>query len=387
MKILFFSEYFGAPTTTFIHNLVNEVVKLHDVRYLCCDLKTEHYQENYTEKLRYRQNPVTKKIFWWLEKYNIMLSHYDSECRIDTSRFLAQFNPEIIHGHFGNEFLILYDNLPHHIRINTPILVSFHGYDASMMLSSKVYVQRLKELSQQENIYFTFCTKALKSNLIAKEIVLNESRTFIVPYGIDTEYFKPENERENTQNIFLQVSSFSEKKGHIFTLNAYRRLIDRKPDLQTKLVLAGDGVLLDSIKQLTQDLKLENYVEFVGSVNPEQAKILMQNASFFLHHSITTSSGDTEGLPNAIIEAMAMELPVVSTYHSGIPELIEHDVNGLLVNEKNIEEYTDALCKILTWNYLPKNRQKVLQIYSLPTYTQNILSIYENIKKTIEQHV
>jgi colanic acid/amylovoran biosynthesis glycosyltransferase len=61
------------------------------------------------------------------------------------------------------------------------------------------------------------------------------------------------------------------------------------------------------------------------------------------------------------MEAMSMQLPIISTYHSGIPELVENNVNGFLVNERDIESYAEAMQKILTWNYLPQNREKVMQ--------------------------
>jgi glycosyltransferase involved in cell wall biosynthesis len=73
----------------------------------------------------------------------------------------------------------------------------------------------------------------------------------------------------------------------------------------------------------------------------------MESADVFLHHSVTTEAGDMEGIPTVIMEAMATGLPVVSTYHSGIPELVEHEHSGLLVAERNVRAYVDALRQVV----------------------------------------
>src|SRR5690606_17321655 len=142
-------------------------------------------------------------------------------------------------------------------------------------------------------------------------------------------------------------------------LYAFRRFLDLYPHERFKLVLAGDGKLRDSIIRLAMELKLENYVSFPGWVNRQETKSLLESANYFVHHSISDEFGNMEGIPNAIIEAMAMELPVVSTFHSGIPELVTNFRNGILVSEKNTEDFAAAIKSIRSYSYLPENRKKI----------------------------
>ncbi len=150
-------------------------------------------------------------------------------------------------------------------------------------------------------------------------------------YGTDINYFKPVEQLKPRQKYtFLQISSFNEKKGHIYTLQAYKKFLDLVTDKDTyKLVLAGGGALLDTIKNETEKLGLTNNVEFTGVITYKETYPLLQQADVFVHHSITLPNGMKEGIPNALMEAMAMELPVISTRHAGIPELIEDSVKWI----------------------------------------------------------
>ena len=103
----------------------------------------------------------------------------------------------------------------------------------------------------------------------------------------------------------------------------------------------------------------------------------------FVHHSITGDNGAQEGIPNAVAEAMAMELPVISTFHAGIPELVENNVNGFLIKEKDIENYVHCMQEIIKWDYLPTNRTLIESRFSIQSHIKNLLNIYENISTKV----
>ena len=79
------------------------------------------------------------------------------------------------------------------------------------------------------------------------------------------------------------------------------------------------------------------------------------------------------------MEAMAMELPVISTYHSGIPELVEDGVNGYLVPERDIDQYAEKLQQILQWDYASKNREKVIELFEKEKHCQLLQQFYRNV--------
>ncbi|MEL6592627.1 MAG: glycosyltransferase, partial [Bacteroidota bacterium] len=110
---------------------------------------------------------------------------------------------------------------------------------------------------------------------------------------------------------------------------------------------------------------------------PDQARSLLASAECFVHHSVTATNGDTEGIPNAIMEAMAMEVPVIATIHAGIPELVEDGVNGYLIKEKDVKAYTKAMHDILVWPRKPENREKVLSAFERKQHARSLAQIYQ----------
>ncbi len=114
----------------------------------------------------------------------------------------------------------------------------------------------------------------------------------------------------------------------------------------------------------------------------KRVKELMKQADIFVHHSITASNGDQEGIPNVIMEAMATGLPIISTYHAGIPELITDEFNGYLVEEKDSEEYAKKIRKLLTEDisFIPLNARKTIEEkFNLKKQQIKLNSIYEEL--------
>src|SRR5690606_27259516 len=144
---------------------------------------------------------------------------------------------------------------------------------------------------------------------------------------------------------FLQVSSLVEKKGHIYSLHAFREFLRIYPD--AIFYIGGEGPLKSVCEKFVMDYNLADKVRFLGNLSPNQVADYMSRCDVFLHHSVTASNGSEEGIPTAIMEAMASGLVVVSTYHAGIPELIEDGVSGFLVNEKDIPEYSKVLQRLI----------------------------------------
>lgn len=287
---------------------------------------------------------------------------------------MNEFRPEVIHAHFGYEAIKLLDNLN---DISTPILITFHGYDASQMLRRKAYVKKLNCLLNKFNFISICVSGFIRQNLISAGVHLR--KTELLYCGTDTEFFTPPVTNDIKKPFtFLQISTFNEKKGHVYTLQAFKKFLSGTENKKEyKLVLAGGWILFEEIKELCAQMDLNEYVEFPGIVNATQARELLAAADVFVHHSVTASNGDTEGLPTAIMEAMAMELPILSTYHAGIPELIEDSVNGYLVREKDVDAYARRMSDIVSWKKLPLNREKIVKDFSRKGHNEKLFAIYK----------
>ncbi|NLE06592.1 MAG: glycosyltransferase, partial [Crenarchaeota archaeon] len=127
-----------------------------------------------------------------------------------------------------------------------------------------------------------------------------------------------------------------------------------------------------------EKLGIKDRVKFVGLVDKYRVRELMNKADCFVHHSITGKDGDKEGLPTVIMEALAMQLPVISTYHAGIPELIEHEKNGLLTEEKDIDALADMMYRIREIEPMDY-RKLIIDDFNLEKNTLNIIKIFEKV--------
>ncbi|MXO86282.1 glycosyltransferase [Altererythrobacter aurantiacus] len=152
-----------------------------------------------------------------------------------------------------------------------------------------------------------------------------------------------------------------EKKGHLFALDAFERIEDT---VDFHCTIVGGGPLLETVKKEVRARGLEEKVTLLGSVQHEIALRTLDRADLFLLPSVTATNGDQEGIPVALMEAMAKGIPVVSTRHTGIPELIEHGRSGLLCEEHDAEglaENIESLCRdpVLRERLAKAGRKKV----------------------------
>ena len=221
--------------------------------------------------------------------------------------------------------------LPACTQLKIPLVVHFHGYDASVheVLEKlrEPYVQMFKEAAG-----IIAVSRAMQSKLIS--MGASADKVFYNPYGIDCDKFTGANPA-NASPIFLAVGRFVEKKGPLLTIRAFHSVHKRNPDVRLRMI--GDGQLLDPCKALVQKLGLDGAVTFLGGQSQAVVQEEMRNARCFVQHSLQAVSGDCEGTPVGILEAGASGLPVISTRHAGIPDVVIEGETGFLVDERDFE--------------------------------------------------
>jgi len=112
-------------------------------------------------------------------------------------------------------------------------------------------------------------------------------------------------------------------------------------------VVVGDGMLRENLQQLIEGMGIERQVKLLGWKTHDEVKMLLEESHVLVAPSLTSEDGDQEGIPNAIKEAMASGLPVISTFHSGIPELVTDGVSGFLVPERDVASLADSLAYLI----------------------------------------
>ena len=136
------------------------------------------------------------------------------------------------------------------------------------------------------------------------------------------------------------VARLVEKKGVEVALDAMRRLRDRGCEVELRIV--GDGPERTRIESLMRQWRLTN-VSLLGALEHSLTRHEFSEAHLYIQPSVTAESGDQEGIPVSLMEAMASGIPVVSTRHSGIPELVIDGQTGHLTAERDAEGLAVAI--------------------------------------------
>jgi colanic acid/amylovoran biosynthesis glycosyltransferase len=166
--------------------------------------------------------------------------------------------------------------------------------------------------------------------------------------GIDCEAFefRPRAMEPGAPLRVVTVGRMTERKGHRYTIEAVAALASRRPDLDVRLDVVGDGPLFVEMRELVARWALRTRVVLHGEMSNGALRDLHDRAHVFVLHCVTARDGDREGIPVSIMEAMAVGLPVVSTRHSKIPQLVADGISGLLVEERDIEGTAGAIERI-----------------------------------------
>ncbi|HEX2962736.1 MAG TPA: glycosyltransferase, partial [Ignavibacteriales bacterium] len=243
---------------------------------------------------------------------------------------LKEFGVCGLHAHFGHNGTFL---LPLKMKLGLPMLTSFHGADVSSRpKEDSVYRKNLQELFKQGEL-FTVVSEAMAQRVIRLGCPPEKIR--VLHCGIDLKRisYRPPANVPYQQATILSVGRLVEKKGMADLLEAMARVKALRPKLSCRLLIVGEGPLERPLKQLSNKLGLAQEVSFLGVMSRTEIIRLLAEAQLFVLASRQASNGDAEGIPVALMEALAGGLPVITSNHEGIPELVRNRQNGLVVPE------------------------------------------------------
>ncbi len=294
-------------------------------------------------------------------------------------RLVKKENIDIIHAHFGPNGIRI---LPISKRCKIPLIVSFHGYDASELISKADYQRDLKDLYKISKQFITV-SNTLLGNL--QRILNDNSKISIVPYGVNLNKFSY-SKRNNTRPIkILHVGRLVEKKGIMDLLTVFNDISNENCDVEFHVV--GDGPDMQDFLNLISTFNLEEKVIVYGAVPQNEVLKCLRTSDIFVLNSKRAVNGDQEGLPNAILEAMATGCAVISTRHSGISDLITNGHDGVLIEENDKAALRAALLKLIC-DYelrikLGANANRlIISKFSHETMSQDLKLLYHSILNT-----
>lgn len=208
----------------------------------------------------------------------------------------------------------------------------------------------------------------------------------VVHCGLEPRRFLPPDPKPAKEiPVILFVGQLAERKGAPVLLEACRNL--REQGLRFRCLIVGDGPQRTIVESLISDYGLKNVVELKGAVFQEGLKEFLGAADIFVLPCLRASDGDMDGIPVSLMEAMAMEIPAVSTFVSGIPELIKDGESGLLVPEKDPAALADALRRLLLDKGLrsrlgKKGREKVCREFDVDKSAGQLKNLFERYIRT-----
>ena len=246
-------------------------------------------------------------------------------------RFLKEHEVNVIMGEYLDETLP-YIDLANELGIK--MFAHAHGYDVSAYLRSEKWRKEYLKLNEADGVITM--SEYSKQRLV--EIGIYSEKIHIIPYGVDVPEERPMREDTCKRTRCLAVGRMTPKKAPIYLLESFRRASMIVPELRLDVVGGGLGTMTSAAAEFVHAMHLSGSVTLHGPKPGGTVMRLMQDADVFLQHSVTaTETGDQEGLPVAILEAMAHALPVISTRHAGIPEAVVHGTTGLLVAEGDVD--------------------------------------------------
>jgi len=253
-----------------------------------------------------------------------------------TRRFFIKHGCEVFMGEYLDGSLPF---LPVVKSLGMRFCVHAHGYDISQKLRDPFFRKEYKKYRAADVVITV--NQIQKQRLI--ELGLMPEKIHVVPCGVDI----PDDSCDRIPGKIvrcLSVGRMVGKKAPLLLLDAFRHAVSKIPNLHLDYI--GDGPLMGKVKAYVHEHDLHDCVTLHGAQPVSTVHSFMRKSEIFIQHSVIDETGDEEGLPVAILEAMVHALPVVATRHAGIPEAVIEGETGLLVDEHDTLTMSKALAAI-----------------------------------------
>jgi glycosyltransferase involved in cell wall biosynthesis len=289
---------------------------------------------------------------------------------------LRSLSPRVIHAHFGPDGV---NALPLQSRLVAPLVVTFHGYDATRGtglrngLPAWRYGRRRPQLIERAAILLAV-SNHIRDSLLA--LGVPESRLHVHRIGVDLTEFSPA-PLEERQPLVLGVGRFVEKKGFSLLIDAMATVQKTAPDVE--LVLIGSGDQEVALRERA-GAKLASWRIF-GPCPPHEVRDWMRRARVLAAPSVIDRFGITEGLPITIVEALASGLPAVASRHAGIPEAVQDGATGFLTAERDVDTLAQRILELVRddvgWRRMSSaSREAAERDFDLAAQTRKLEKIY-----------
>ncbi|NMG07575.1 glycosyltransferase [Brasilonema sp. UFV-L1] len=409
MKIAFFVAHFPVLSEPFILNqIVGAIERGHEVHIYSLDgppedtSKVHPLVEQYKliERTFYAPTRPKNELWRWLKGLGLLLLNFyknPSVCLqlLNTSRYVSQAKSlkmlyraipfldkksyDIIHCQFSTlgVFGVWFRQLG---LIEGKLISTFRGSDISKFLpkwGEGVY----QELFEETDFFLANC-EFFKNKAVA--LGCDPNKIHVHGSGIDCSKFAFK-ERHFPMDGKVRIATTGrlvEKKGIEYVIQAIAKVAHTYPNIEYNII--GDGPLKDSFQKLITKLNLGHIVKLLGWKQQKEIVEILDTCHIFIAPSVTGADGNQDAPVNTLKEAMAMGLPVISTLHGGIPELVEDGVSGFLVEERNADAIALKLTYLIShpevWEKMGQaGRVRVEEKYDMSKLNDELVAIYQQL--------
>jgi colanic acid/amylovoran biosynthesis glycosyltransferase len=307
---------------------------------------------------------------------------------------LLRDRPQLIHAHFGPAG---YNCLALKKMLKVPLITSFYGGgDVDQVAIRKSHwLKKYRTLFSQGDL---FLVEGEHIGNFLVDMGCSEEKVLVYHLGVDTEAIHYQPRKKPTKNRPIKIliaSTFTERKGVVYALKALHLVLQQESEAKVQVTIIGDAgkwrqekLYKQRMLDLISQYQLDTFVTLLGYQPYNRLIGEYYNHDIFVHPSIRSHQGDTEGgSPVSITEALASGMPVLSTYHCDIPSVVTDGKSGYLVPERNPKQLADRLLKLINnpqhWEKMGKyGRQHVEKDYDLKTQGKKLEQIYDQVLDT-----
>ena len=335
MRVIHLKRAFLQPTETFIYTQLTHLPP-EKAEVLARDLQDQDRFPGISSRI-FSLEPENWYKRWSGINYRALrrMTHFERQFYLREIRVLK---PDLLHAHYAVDaayFAQVWRQIP------WPLVVSCYGYDVSNFPNQYLGWGRryLQPVWRYASLILAM-SNDMREDLL--RLGCPDEKIRLHYHGINLSRFRyVERDQSKTPVRILFVGSLFDHKGVDDVLLAFAQIANKCPQLELRFV--GSGQQRPKLERLVYKWNLENRVSFAGFVCHEKLREELSCAHIFCHPSRTLNNGIKEGIPGTIIEAMATGLPVVTTRHAGIPEMVRDGQDGFVVAEQDVNAIAQAL--------------------------------------------
>ncbi|HHT9136016.1 MAG TPA: glycosyltransferase [Candidatus Wunengus sp. YC60] len=344
-------------------------------------------QVTHSEQFPFRpiyDSSIIKRYSWWwfrdrLGYYLYLNKKIYFEHILYFKYVLKQEQARLIHAHFGPQGVAM---IPIKRWLKLPLITTFYGFDVTQLPREELWNKAYQRLFNEGDLFLVEGNN-MKRALMG--IGCPEEKISIEYIGVDIEkiHFKERVSPSDGRIVILFCGRFVEKKGLIYALQALNILIPKNQRIEFRII--GDGILRDNIGAFIHENNLSPYVCLLGYQTHRVFLEELEKAHIYIQPSATAQNGDSEGgAPTTLLEAQASGVPVLSTYHADIPEVVVNGKSGFLVPERDADALAERLGYLIDhpeeWPTMGREgRRHVEMNYNIHKEVEKLENIYDTL--------